>query len=676
MNLLDKILGGRTVDEALSDKSAEELVSFVKSKAEEARQYSARVSHEAVWLTNTAALMGFTQVYYNTTTRKFETLGSAQPNNVKSRIHVNKILPTIQNRTARLCKNKPKYDIKPNSNETEDKEASRLGLQILENTWEKQQLEKKRAELIMWAQQASHAYLKVSYDESLGDPMIDPMTGECVGYEGDIQVDVTSGFEVFPDPLAKSFEESQWFVLARVRKLDYFRLHWGEKGQKVKEDVSYLLSNQYESRINSLNSLSRGTSGTNTQLKNVATEYTYYEKRSKNYPMGRMIVVASNELLEDKGLPVGEIPLVKFDDVTIGGKYYGEAVITHMRPIQEQFNRLYQKRQQWVSLLLSGKYLVPRGSQLTKESLDDQSGEVVEYTPVVNGGEPKVMEVPNIPQYAYKEEESLQAQLDDISGINEVSRGSLPSAQIPAIGMQFLTEQDDTRIGLEVTNHEEGYARLGKLILMYAQKFYVKERLLKVGGQGLEYTIKSFKGSDLKGNTDVIVIKGSSLPGSKVLKRQEVLNLYTQGLLGDPADPKVREKVLQLLEFGNVSEVWQDYALDMKQVKEQIEMIERGEIPEIDEQDNHGLHLQELNRYRKTDKFKKLMPEQQEVFYAVREEHLQFAMNLSDPSLQFEEEKQAIEEQGQAEVIQAQEMDKQTDEQMNELNNPGVPLNA
>jgi len=57
--------------------------------------------------------------------------------------------------------------------------------------------------------------------------------------------------------------------------------------------------------------------------------------------------------------------------------------------------------------------------------------------------------MPAIPQYAYEEERTLKDDINDTAGINEASRGQLPSSSIPAIGMQLLVEQDDTRIGVE-----------------------------------------------------------------------------------------------------------------------------------------------------------------------------------------------------------------------------------
>ncbi len=192
-------------------------------------------------MTNIAYLIGFDSVYYDTQSRQFKSVGRTQQFIKRNRIHVNKILPTIQNRLARLCKNPPRYDVRPNSSTSDDKEASRLGLQVLTMVWDKQKINGKRIPLYMWTQQCGHAYVKVTFDDQLGEPMIDPDTQEFQGFEGEVRVDVSSPFEIFPDALAKTMDESNWFIQAKIRKLDYFKTHYPARGHLVKEEAAWLL---------------------------------------------------------------------------------------------------------------------------------------------------------------------------------------------------------------------------------------------------------------------------------------------------------------------------------------------------------------------------------------------------------------------------------------------------
>ncbi len=639
----EQMLGGLSKKpENPSDQGIDEikLVGYIKNKLEESRQYGSRIAHEAIWMTNIAYLLGFDSVWFDPGTRQFKSSAFNNKTLKRQRIHVNKILPTIQNRTARLCKSAPKYDVMPESQDESDKEAARLGLDCLNMLWDKQHVDIKRINLMMWLQECGHSYMKINWDDGLGDPIIEAGDGGkeiLAGHTGDVAFEVKSAFQVFPDPLAKTLEEASWVIEANVRKLDYFRERYPEKGGLVKEEGAWLLSIQYEQRINSLTQ-NGATSGSAPQMKNAAIEIVYYEKPTKNYPNGRMVISANGVLLEDKELPVGEIPLVKFDDVVVAGKYFSEAIITHLRPIQDQLNKVINKRAEWTNRLLNGKFIAAKGHGMQAETMNDQSGEIVEYNPVPNGGPPQAMSIPNIPQYAYTEEDKLNGMLYDISGINEASRGQLPSASIPALGLQILQEQDETRIGIMVEQHELSWARVGQLALKNVSKFYVTPRLLKVGGSSMEYTVKSFQGADLKNNNDVFVVRGSTLPRSKTLRRNDIMNAYQGGLLGDPHDPALRQKVLEELEFGDIQDVWKGQSLVMKQISSDLLEIENGNPPLVSEFDDHTMHVQKKNEYRLGDKFKKLPPESQQLLIQNMEAHIQAQMRRVDPNIDINHE--------------------------------------
>lgn len=623
--LPDKTFDTRDIEQTADEKK---LANWVRTKVEEVRSSANRISHEGIWMTNIAYLLGFNGLTYNTFSKSFVQTNDTSLFLRQRKVHVNKILPTVQNRLARLCKNPPRYDVLPESNKSEDKDAARLALDILSAQLVRLDADKKRELLYMWMQECGHSYLGVYWDPSKGAMMTDPESGES-DFEGDVRLDVISAFEMFPDPLAKTMEDLQWVIRAKVRPLEYFRSHYPEKGEAVREEGTWLLSAQYESRINSINT--RGPAqGTISNIKNTAVELAYYERRSKKYPNGRLLISANGVLLENKDLPVGEIPFVKFDDVVIGGKFYSDALITHLRPIQDAYNQVIRQRTEWVRRLLSGKMVAARGGQLAQEAMNDQSGEIVYYTPVPNapdGGRPVPLQMPVIPQYAYTEQDKLDGMFNEISGISEVSKGNLPSASIPAIGMQLLVEQDDTRIGVVTENSEHSWAKAASLILKYTQQNYVMPRKFKMAGKS-GYIIEEIHGEDIK-TTDVKVMRGSTSPGSKVLKRQDILNAYNSGLLGDPSDPALKQKILAAIEFGDVSEIYLDLSLDQAQVKRGLEAIEKGILPPCSEFDNHKMWIEELNRFRKNEKFEQLPPDIQKLVTTVMEAHITSTLQLS-----------------------------------------------
>lgn len=654
MNILDRArdrlfsrMDGKPVEMTSTTEQTEEdqaLVTFVRSKLEERRASSARVAQEGINLTNIAYLCGFDSIYFDTTARSFKPLPSPNTFIKRNRVHVNRILPTIQNRLARLTKSAPRWDVKPKSSDEEDKDATRLAIQVLEQLWDQLYINRKRIPLTMWLQQCGSSYFKVSWDPNLGRKRVIPVDkpqedgtiqrSYDVVYEGDIRVDVCSFFEIFPDPLAKSWDELNDLIQAKVRPISYFRDQYPDRGHLVQEEDCWLNSLQYEARINSINTTTGSAGSPSTQMKNSAIEMSYYEKPSKKHPYGRHIITANGVKLKDGVLPIDEIPFVKFDDIIIGGKFNAEAVITHLRPLQDQLNKGKTMRAAFLNRMLTGKISAPRGSNIATEAFNDQSGELVKWDPVPNapnGGEPRAIDMPTIPQYAYQEEDVLKEDINDTAGINQASRGQMPSASIPAIGMQLLVEQDDTRIGTETESHEYSYADLGRIILKFVGDFYIEERLLKIAGDNQAYIVKKFKGEDLRENYDVCVVRGSTLPGSKVLKRQEILNLYERGLFGNPQESIVQQNVMSMLEFGDEYQAWERSSLRKAQIQRGIDMIEAGEKPPVSEFDDHALWLQELDDYRISEKFIKLPDQSKQFLLDTMNEHVEWLTELTNP---------------------------------------------
>ena len=646
------------------------IVAFVKTRLEEVRQSSARVAQEGINLTNIAYLCGFDSIYFDGVSRQFKPIPTPSQFLRKNRVHVNRILPTVQNRLARLLKNEPRWDVRPKSGDEEDKDAARLAEQVIIQLWDQLRINQKRIPMTMWLQQCGSVYLKICFDQTLGEKKVFPKpnmeTGEMeyeIVAEGDIRVDVSSFFEVFPDPLAKTWDELQYLIQAKIRNINYFPMQYPENGHLVKEEDVWLNSLSYEARINAINTTS-GTAGTSaTQLKNSAIELSYYEKPSKKHPYGRHLIVANGVKLKDDILPIDELPWVKFDDLIIGGKFNAEAIITHLRPLQDQINRGKTMRAAWANRMLTGKLLAARGHNIAREAINDQSGELIQYDHVLNCPEPHQMQMPVIPQYAYEEERTLKDDINDTAGINEASRGQLPSSSIPAIGMQLLVEQDDTRIGVETESHEYSYANLGRILLKFVDKYYETERLLKIVGEDLEYAIRKFKGTDIRENFDVKVIKGSTLPGSKVLKRQEIINLHQQGYYGNPKDPTVVQNVMSMLEYGDEYQGWKRHSLRMAQIQRGIMMIEQGEKPPVSEFDDHALWIQELDDYRISDKYTKLPPDQQLIVVTLMNEHTDWIQQITgmsqagqgnNPNLQSTNAAQMAEEQAKQQIMQSQ----------------------
>src|SRR3954470_1711876 len=292
MGVLDRLTSRLFGDDAGKEPTSahdqtedeKQLVAFTDDRITDARTTSSRIFQEQVWMTNMAYLMGFSGYTWDAQARTYKNSEKGQMGTIRGRSRINMIMPTCQNRLARICKAPPKYDTRPESPTTEDKDAARLGVEIIEDIWDKQKINLKRLHLGMVLQQAGYGFIKVSWDDQLGDFMLNPETQE-MDFQGDVRCEVKSPMSVYHDPMARNTEDWGWAVEVNVRKLDYFRDRY-PRGDLVKEEGAWLLSAQYELKMNELSGGS-GQGNSEQQMKNAAIERVYYEKRSKKHPNGR-----------------------------------------------------------------------------------------------------------------------------------------------------------------------------------------------------------------------------------------------------------------------------------------------------------------------------------------------------------------------------------------------------
>ena len=86
--------------------------------------------------------------------------------------------------------------------------------------------------------------------------------------------------------------------------------------------------------------------------------------------------------------------------------------------------------------------------------------------------------------------------------------------------------------------------RMGSLTLARFSQFYHTDRILRLYRRDGSFEVMQFKGADLRGTTDVIVLAGSALPKSKAARQQHVLTLAELGIEKNP------KRIKDMLELG------------------------------------------------------------------------------------------------------------------------------
>lgn len=627
-------------------KAPEEWVAKVDSLFDEHER--TKYLYQRQWYLNIAHFLGFQYAQWNPSTQRIE---EPKVPSYRVRLVANRIISSVQLALAKMTKTQPILNTLPATSEETDRNAARTGDKVLKCIWRKFEMGIRLLDVLLWMLLGGNAYWKIYWNPRTGprvtypldmneEPIIDEENSEQVpGIDlsdpanpkplikefqlGDIAVDLVTPFEIIPDPSARMGKRGAWLMHVKATPLAEIRSAYPERGKDVHPEKDLTHASEFEQKLMSLISTfaSSGQASNEGASDSAILKELWYHP-CDDYPNGKLIAVANGVLLQDEEWPEENRepdasldfgPFVKFSDIPVPGRYWAMSGVENLIPLQKNYNRSRSQVIEVRNLMSKPKYWIPRGANIHKSALTSEPGECVEYTPV-GSHKPEPMTPPAIPSYVREEQDQTLRDMEESYGIHQVSKGEAPSGVRAGIAIRFLQEMDDTALGPKIRRMENSLGRAGTLILRCVKVHYKEKRTLQVVGANNEIEVVDFIGSDLGNCTDVVVQAGSGFPELKSAKQQYLLDLFTQGIFGPPEDPNVRGKVMRLLELGDVDSAYEDARLDEAWAEQENRLMAQGQAVGPQYFENHIIHKQILNRYMKTDAFRKLSKEKKELF--------------------------------------------------------------
>lgn len=562
---------------------------------------------EAQWRLNMAWLIGRQYTTINRGSRRLEEV-PAPPWRV--RYVSNRILPTWRMYLGRLSKIRPVPEAIPATGNEADMMAAKVADKLLKYVWMKEGLDKQKAiELYGWMLVCGSAFLTIWWDHDAGDPielpeavdseelLSDPSKG--IQRLGDIRVDVVSPFEVFPDPSARTWDECRYVYHVKAVPVDILRDMFPEAAHKIHAESGLeMISSWFTDPLMYAPGISRPLI---QPIRDHARLIEYYERPSKKYPLGRHAIAAGSEnwvVIEDK-LPYDhlEIPLVKFDFISIPGRFWGMSLIEQLIPIQKNLNLSKSMLIENKIALTRPKVLIPTTAEVSPDAFTTEAGEKVWYNPL--GGKPEPWVPPPIPGYVLSELQMIEQDFMEVSSLHWVSRGMNPPGVRTAAGIAILQEADETPLGPVLTWNEQSWERAAEQVIELGRQFYTEPRLV-YARLGDKVEALEFSREKLEGRYRIILDIGSSIPLSKAARIQFAFELLDRGAFRTPEGRIDEARLFKFLEMESAVEKYWEEDIDLKLARfENIEMRDNKTQFEPGELDNHMLHLQVHTRFIK-----------------------------------------------------------------------------
>jgi hypothetical protein len=575
---------------------------------------------EREWYINYAFFHGKHWIAWNRVTNRVEELPKFRKGEVRST--TNFIWTAVTSLQAQLTGNKLIPNVLPKTNKEEDRDAARKAQQILNWMLEDLKYNKKRRDLVFNLIITGTCFLKLFLDIDPGEsdyvPVMDEQGNMVFDQNGEPKVeerakvkvglDVVTPFDVLVDPTGTDMSTIRWMMHVKTRSLDYIKNRYPKAEGFVKSDTDVRLAKDFEQRIMALSDTEGIYNTTRVDMyagRPTTTIKEYWEAPSEKYPTGRVLTVASGVLLKAIKNPFGQMPFFPFYMIKNPMRFWGSTPITHIIPIQKNYNERRSTVQETIKKMSFLKWLLPKNSGVADYAMTTEVGEVVEYNPVA-GVEPHQARMEPIPAYVLQDQNTLLTEMDMVVGQQILTKPQgMPKNVRTAGAAAMMREMESMKLSPTIDQHTEEHENVMSMLLWFEENFrpdalqtiqvYDHDRTDEV--EELCYT-----GSEIKGNNNVVIQGGTEVPQSKSLKKAEILQYYQMGLLGTPSEDKTRKRVLRMLEFGDTAQIFADNAEEESLIVAENNMMKNEqEMPEVEEFHDHYLHLELHDKILKSE---------------------------------------------------------------------------
>jgi hypothetical protein len=526
-------------------KFSQKVLAWTNERFEEMK--AARASTERQWKLNLAFYFGRQHVIFkqgaNFIPGQSGTLYVPPAPYYRARPVINRIRPIIRSEQSKLTSQKPSASIVPASNDDSDLFAARAGEQIWESLYRKKKISHTIRQWTWWALICGSGFCKVWWDANLEDNDSEQMGDFCFAAE--------TPFHVFVPELRQPDLELQPYIIhAQIKsraaaEMQYMR-HFPSQGNK-----EAIIEENYLNLI--------GANNTDDKKSVICMEVWVKPNADSLFPQGAMFTLIGDVLVEGgDGWPYKhkQYPFAKLDHIP-SGKFYGDSSIVDLIPIQRELNRTRGQIIDAKNRMAKPQLLAPAGS-IDPRKITTEPGLVIEYAPGFNPPQP--IPLSPLPNYVLQEVDRLLMDFSDISGQHEVSRGQTPPGVTAATAISYLQEQDESMLSSTYDSLEEGVEKIAFQTLSLVAQYWNTPRMIKVVGDDGSFEVLSFKGANLRGNTDIRVEGGSALPTSKAAKQAFIMDLMKMGFI--PPD-----KGLEVMEIGGINKIYDELQTDVRQAQ-------------------------------------------------------------------------------------------------------------
>ena len=396
------------------------------------------------------------------------------------------------------------------------------------------------------------------------------------GEYGNISIKPVDPFNIFPDPLAESIDNSEFLVYATYRNANQIKQQFPEKASAI-EGSRITMSELVAERDNN------DTQDANQVLilemwcrDWVTMDETVEGKKQLKYPKGRVITCLPELgiLLSDKKNPYkdGKFPFVLMKNYDIPFEFWGVGEVEQIMSPQHYVNELTNQIIDNAKNTANMQWIIDKNSGIGQGKLTNRPGLVIRKTP---GSEVRRDTPPAMPNYVREQIEVLKKDIQDISGVFDSLKGEQQGSVTAASAILALQEASQARIRLKIKLMEASLSELAQIVYSRMQQFWKLDRWVRITDVEGNPSFREIGAQVLSNDYDLKVMAGSTMPVNRNAMLDLMIRLAQTN--GEDGLPLVdRKAVLEFLPTGDKKAITDRFAeLQAQQQQAQQQQLQQ-----------------------------------------------------------------------------------------------------
>lgn len=454
---------------------------------------------------------------------------------------------------------------------------------------------------------------------------------------GAIQLELAGPFEIRGDHRITDVRKWRGFIHQKRYDLSWAKEHWSDFKDEINPDsgaetdtAQYFLDLFANLTPDFAFGSGLGVNGSTASKYPKVTAYCLRELPSEKFPEGlyairlgrnsRAIVEAGPLPTEyGAGVKKGQkfLPLVHWGANIVPGRLWRKTPMDDLITLQVFRNMIEANIRLTIQRMGNSVWLLPKGAGV--DILTGEPGQKVQYNPVSVGGT----------QYAKPERvpadlnnlgsligmlKVIDDSMERVAGTFFLQGGNAPPGVTAASALAYLGEKGQQSLSTLRSGWAQGWMEFDKMALEIARANWDDDRMRAIAGKNKKWQVEKFSKADIQGAVNIIVDWNSLAPKSNATERATIGQLVQLGFV-NPQDEEMQLTVLK--KFGEL-DLKGSMSIDIEDAAKEEDSFATDPIfiPQVRPfVDNSQVHLRSHVDFAKTDEFRELPPDRQDLWY-------------------------------------------------------------